>query len=252
MLAGAGVFFALDLIFWHHAIEDVGAGLATVLGNMQVVVVAFAAWMLLGERPGARVVAAVPIVMSGVVLISGVLEEGAYGDDPARGVVFGVLTSITYAGFFLLLRQANTGARRPAGPLFEATAVSALVCLVYGELAGVVDLTPGLEPTAWLVTLGLTSQVLGWMLISVSLPALSAALGAGGPVRAARRVGGAGDRAARRGAVGGPARRGGGGARGHRRGDRAADAGAPIARTLRAWSRSPSTSSPPSPACRPG
>ena len=178
VLAGAGVFFALDLIFWHHAIEDVGAGLATVLGNMQVVVVAFAAWMLLGERPGARVVAAVPIVMSGVVFISGVLEEGAYGDDPARGVLFGVLTSITYAGFFLLLRQANTGARRPAGPLFEATAVSALVCLVYGELAGVVDLTPGLEPTLWLVTLGLTSQVLGWMLISVSLPDLSAALGA--------------------------------------------------------------------------
>ena len=46
----AGVFFAADLIFWHHAIEDVGAGLATVLGNLQVVVVPFAAWALLGER----------------------------------------------------------------------------------------------------------------------------------------------------------------------------------------------------------
>ena len=29
----AGIFFAADLIFWHHAIADVGAGLATVLGN---------------------------------------------------------------------------------------------------------------------------------------------------------------------------------------------------------------------------
>ena len=27
----AGVFFSVDLICWHHAIEDVGAGLATVL-----------------------------------------------------------------------------------------------------------------------------------------------------------------------------------------------------------------------------
>src|SRR5205814_10170412 len=26
LAAGAGVFFAADLIFWHHAIEDVGAG----------------------------------------------------------------------------------------------------------------------------------------------------------------------------------------------------------------------------------
>ena len=34
----AGLFFAVDLIAWHHAIADVGAGLATVLGNLQVVV----------------------------------------------------------------------------------------------------------------------------------------------------------------------------------------------------------------------
>lgn len=35
----AGTFFATDLIFWHNAIEAVGAGLATVLGNLQVVIV---------------------------------------------------------------------------------------------------------------------------------------------------------------------------------------------------------------------
>ena len=35
----AGMFFAADLIFWHQAIADVGAGLATVLGNLQVVIV---------------------------------------------------------------------------------------------------------------------------------------------------------------------------------------------------------------------
>ena len=47
----AGVFFAGDLTFWHHAIEYVGAGLATVLGNLQVIIVGFFAWLLLGERP---------------------------------------------------------------------------------------------------------------------------------------------------------------------------------------------------------
>ena len=44
----AGVFFALDLVLWHHSIEYVGAGIATVLGNLQVVVVGFLAWWLLG------------------------------------------------------------------------------------------------------------------------------------------------------------------------------------------------------------
>ena len=48
----AGLFFAADLIFWHQAIDDVGAGLATVLGNLQVVIVPFAAWAVLGEAPG--------------------------------------------------------------------------------------------------------------------------------------------------------------------------------------------------------
>jgi len=47
----AGVFFATDLILWHNAIELVGACLATVLGNVQVVLVGLLAWALLGERP---------------------------------------------------------------------------------------------------------------------------------------------------------------------------------------------------------
>src|SRR5204863_9526364 len=41
----AGVFFAGDLLFWHHAIAFVGAGLATVLGNLQVLVVGVVAWL---------------------------------------------------------------------------------------------------------------------------------------------------------------------------------------------------------------
>jgi drug/metabolite transporter (DMT)-like permease len=41
---------------------------------------------------------------------------------------------------------------------------------------GDLDLWPGLEAQAWLVTLALSSQVLGWLLISVSLPRLPAVI----------------------------------------------------------------------------
>src|SRR5438477_9793961 len=34
LAVAAGVFFAGDLTFWHHAVDAVGAGLATVLGNL--------------------------------------------------------------------------------------------------------------------------------------------------------------------------------------------------------------------------
>jgi drug/metabolite transporter (DMT)-like permease len=172
----AGIFFAADLIFWHHAIQDVGAGLATVLGNLQVVVVPFVAWAVLGERIQTRLLAALPLVCSGVVLISGVLETGAYGDDPLRGVVFGFLTGLTYAGFLLVLRQAGADLRRPAGPLFDTTAVAAVVAVIAGIAIGEADLVPAWPSHGWLVVLALTSQVIGWLLITVSLPRLPAAL----------------------------------------------------------------------------
>jgi drug/metabolite transporter (DMT)-like permease len=172
----AGIFFAADLVLWHYAIADVGAGLATVLGNLQVVVVPLAAWLVLGERVQARLLAALPLVCSGVVLISGVLETGAYGDDPLRGVIFGILTGLTYAGFILVLRQGSADLRRPAGPLFDTTAVATVACVIAGLAIGEVDLVPGWPAHGWLVLLALTSQVLGWLLITVSLPRLPAAL----------------------------------------------------------------------------
>ena len=172
----AGLFFAVDLICWHQAIADVGAGLATVLGNLQVVVVPFAAWAVLSERPGRRILAALPLTLLGVLLISGALEDGAYGAHPLRGVVFGALTGISYAGFILILRHANEDVRRPAGPLFDATWVSAVAALAAAIALGVDDLAPAWPSAGWLVTLALTSQVLGWLLISGSLPRLPAAL----------------------------------------------------------------------------
>jgi len=172
----AGLFFAADLIFWHQAIADVGAGLATVLGNLQVVIVPFVAWAVLAEAPGRRILAALPLTLSGVLLISGALEDGAYGAQPARGVLFGALTGIAYAGFILILRHGNEDLRRPAGPLFDATWMAAVASLVVALALGVDDLVPAWPSAAWLITLALSSQVLGWLLISVSLPRLPAAL----------------------------------------------------------------------------
>ncbi len=174
--AVAGVLFSADLILWHHSIADVGAGLATVLGNLQVVLVAFAAWAVLGERPERRIVAAVPVVFTGAVMISGVLETGGYGRDPVLGTVYGVLTTLAYSAFLLVLRQINRDVRRPAGPLLDATATSAAVSAVAGALLGEVDLVPSWPAHGWLLLLALTSQVVGWLLISVSLPRLPAAL----------------------------------------------------------------------------
>lgn len=172
----AGAFFAFDLILWHRSIEYVGAGLATVLGNTQVLLVGVAAWVLFHERPSRTVTAAIPVAMVGVVLISGVLEDGAYGDDPRLGVAFGLLTGVAYTGFLLTLRHGASDLRRVAGPLADATLACAIFTIPPGLALGELDFVPPPSAQLWLLLLALSSQVVGWLLITTSLPRMPAAV----------------------------------------------------------------------------
>ncbi|MES2209013.1 MAG: DMT family transporter [Chloroflexota bacterium] len=172
----AGVFFAGDLLTWHHAVDAVGAGLATVLGNMQVLVVGFVAWMVLGERPPRPVIAATPVVLIGAILISGVIGKGAYGVNPPLGVALGTATALFYAGYLLIIRRGTHDIRRPAGPVAIATASTMVVAIIVGLIVGDLDLVPSWPSHGWLILVGITSQSVGYLLISMSLPRLPAAL----------------------------------------------------------------------------
>ena len=172
----AGFFFAADLLLWHNSIKYVGAGLATVLANIQIVLVPLVAWVVLSERPGRRVLAVLPIVLFGVLLISGALEHGAYGRDPTRGTFYGLGAGIAYIGFLLLLRRGGADVRRVVAPLFEATATALVLCVIAGLIIGDADLVPVWPGAGWLIVLALTSQVLGWLLIMISLARLPAAI----------------------------------------------------------------------------
>ena len=144
------------------------------LGNLQVLIVGVVAWLVFGERPSRAILLAVPIVLAGVVLISGVVGAGAYGADPALGVVLGVATALCYAGYLLIIRLGGRDPRRPAGPVAVATLSTAIVGAAAGLVVGDLDLTPTLASLAWLALLGLTSQSLGYLFISMSLPRLPA------------------------------------------------------------------------------
>jgi drug/metabolite transporter (DMT)-like permease len=159
-------------MLWHRSVDYVGAGLSTVLGNTQVVLVGLLAWVIFRERPAREMFLSIPVAMAGVVLISGVLEHGAYGENPTLGVVFGLATGIAYTGFLLVLRHGSR--RRVAGPLFDATLASALVIVPVGLAVGDLDLAPPPSAQGWLLLLALSSQVVGWLLITVSLPRLPA------------------------------------------------------------------------------
>lgn len=172
----AGLFLAINLVLWIHSISAVGAGAATVLGNLQVLFVAVFAWTLLHERPGRRYLLTLPVVLLGVVLVSGLTGGGGTGLHPAAGVAYGLATSATYACFLLILRQAAGQARHVAGQLFDATAGAAAGALLVGLAFGGLQLAIPWRSLGWLLVLALVSGIVGWLLITSSLPRLPAAL----------------------------------------------------------------------------
>jgi drug/metabolite transporter (DMT)-like permease len=172
----AGVLLGIDLLLWNHSIVDIGAGLSTVLSNVQVVVVPLAAWVALSERPAHRVLASLPVAVIGVLLISGALEHGAYGRDPTGGALYGVGAGVAYSGFLLVHRRGGADVRRPAGPLFDVTAAATVVSIIAGLIIGDAQFVPTWPSAGWLLALALGSGVFGWLLITISLPRLPAAI----------------------------------------------------------------------------
>ncbi|SED15253.1 Threonine/homoserine efflux transporter RhtA [Amycolatopsis tolypomycina] len=175
LLAGAGL--GLDFVLWGEAIPRVGAGIATVLLAVQVVIVPLLAFAFLAERPSKRFLAAVPVLLGGIVLAGGFAGTGSFGPDPVTGAVAALLAGAGYAGYLFLIRlSGRTGTQ--AHSLVLATVSAGVVAVVLGVPTGTLDLTPGWPELGWLLALAGIGQLAGWLLISAALPRMSATTGA--------------------------------------------------------------------------
>lgn len=150
--------------------------MATVLGNLQVLFVVGLAWAVLQERPDRRYLAVLPVVLLGVVMVSGMTGKVAAGLHPVAGIAYGLAASAAYACFLLILRQTGGRARHVAGQLFDATAGAAAGALLLGVAFGGLQLAIPWRSLAWLLVLALSSGIVGWLLITSSLPHLPASL----------------------------------------------------------------------------
>lgn len=170
-----GLFFALDLLFWHISIQYVGPGLATILGNFQVLLMTAFGVLFLGERIRLRFLLALPMAFTGLFLIVGI-HWRSLGDLYKLGVYFGLITAVCYTGFLVVLRNMQAGMR--AGGYFyvimSASFASALFLGLYALYDGDSFAIPDLRNALYLGALGLFSQFLGWMLISNALPRVHA------------------------------------------------------------------------------
>ena len=174
LMLGAG-FFAMDLWFWHRSIGYVGPGLATLLGNFQVFFMMLAGAVLLHQRPHVRQLIAVPLAIGGLTLIVG-LDWDTLPADYRLGIVFGLLTAVTYAGYLLSLRAVRArSAHRSAAR--EVAVVSLATAVLLGTAAateGASLAIPTLADAGWLLSYGILSHCIGWLLIAAALPRVSA------------------------------------------------------------------------------
>lgn len=174
LAVAAGLSLGADAVAWHTSIEYIGTGLATLLANTSVIFVALGAWIMLGERPRRATLIAIPVILVGVTMVSGLGQGDAFGNDPLRGTLFALLAAVLYAGFILGYRHSNDEQAPAAGPLMEATVGTLIAAGAIGLIGQNIDFTISFPGHWWLIVLALASQVVGWLLIGYALPRLPA------------------------------------------------------------------------------
>ena len=177
----AGLLLAIDFVGYHSAIDYIGTGIATLIGNSQVIIVTLASWWMFGERPNRMILLALPMVMLGLMFTSGIWDDEPYGDDPIKGVLGGIVAAIFYSSFLILYRFSNRVQAPSVNLQLDATAGAATGLLIVGILPlsrldiEPIDFSITWPGHGWIILLAVSCQVIGWIAITYALPRLPAA-----------------------------------------------------------------------------
>jgi len=147
----AGVFFALDLSFWHYGIVMTSVANATVLCNLTPVVVTLFGWVVFRETPARLFILALALAMGGAFAMAAG-ASGTQGTNPVLGDIFSLSVALWYSGYFLAVKQARSTAGAMRITLW-ATAVGipplAIISLLLGE-----DMIPA-TAAGWCACIGM-------------------------------------------------------------------------------------------------
>lgn len=169
--------FAADLIFWHRSILWVGPGVATLLTNLQVFLLALVGWVAYRERLVRAFVPGMLVALAGVWLLVGA-HWSMFDASRRLGVWFGLASGLAYTVYLLSFRRALSG--RTALPAAQFLGLMGLIC---AGLLGLWCLGEGdslalvtLRSWSALLALGFFGQVLAWLLMVRAMPRLPASL----------------------------------------------------------------------------
>ncbi|MBI9091036.1 MAG: DMT family transporter [Desulfobacterium sp.] len=175
LAVGCGLIFAFDLWVWHLSIQYVGPGLATILGNCQVFVLALVGFLFFKEKIRFTFVLSLPLAFFGLFLIIGV-DIDHLSRDHVTGIALGLATAGFYSMFLLLLRQLQSDEKDFS--LFYYLMLLSVACSFFlgGKIYASNDsfAIPDMTSLISLVCLGVVIQALAWVMISNALPKVKA------------------------------------------------------------------------------
>ena len=169
--AAAGFFLSCDITFWHRSIHLIGPGFATIIGNFQVFILGAAAVLLWRERLRREYYLGVFCAMVGLSLTLKT-QLAAIGSQSVAGIAFGLLSSFAYAAYVIMLRQKPRDRALVTlyQTMFVICAVGTVTFLAEGVLLGVPAWSASAGNIVSLIGYGLSSQVIGWLIIARAVP----------------------------------------------------------------------------------
>lgn len=169
--------FSADLIQWHRSILWVGPGIATLLTNFQVFLMALVGFAFYRERLARWFLPGMLLAMSGLWLLVG--AHWAVFDTRHRwGVWLGLGSGMAYTVYLLSFRQAlKTHAHLPPAQFLGLMSLlSALMLWLWGWGEGDTFVLRDVRSLGVLLALGFFGQVLAWLLMVKAMPRLPASL----------------------------------------------------------------------------
>ena len=170
----AGLFFALDLGFWHWSIVWTSVANSTLLANLAPIWVTVAGWLLWKQRVTRLFLAGMFVALAGMFVLVG--PNFAIGGTRLAGDALAALTAIFYGSYMLAIKRARDAKASTARLMAWSTTITAAILLPFALLSP----QPMLPASAagWLVLLGLAivTQILGQGLIAYAFAHLPASL----------------------------------------------------------------------------
>ena len=170
------IFFSLDLWFWHRSIIYVGPGLSTLLANFQILILPFLALIFFNQKTQRIQIFSIFLGLLGLFLITGQSWDLA-GNNYKLGVLFGLLTAISYAGYIISIKRIDHNAAVNSDPIFNLLFIS-LISAGLLFLFSIIEQVPleikSSSELIWMICYGLFSHVLGWFFILNGLQKISA------------------------------------------------------------------------------